>query len=82
MWCSPSPEWRKEQPKKSEVVDISEEGLIRGAGPIRLDFPQRGLGETGKSPNTTVKHNRLICGVLPCDLLLLAYSLCMIARYL
>lgn len=33
-------------------VDTSEEGLIRGAGPIGLGFPQRGLGETGKSPIT------------------------------
>ena len=28
----------------------SEEGLICGAGPIGLGLPQRGLGETGKSP--------------------------------
>ena len=46
------------------MVDTSEEGLIRGAGPISLGFPQRGLGETGKSPITTVKHRR----VLWCDL--------------
>ena len=30
-------------------------GSIRGAGPIRPGLPQRGLGETGKFPNTTVK---------------------------
>ena len=35
-------------------------GLIRGAGPIGLGLPQRGLGETGKSLNTTVKHHRVI----------------------
>ena len=38
----------------------SEEGLIRGAGPIRLGFPQRGLGGTGKSLNTTIKHRPVI----------------------
>ena len=44
-----------------QVVGLtSEEGLIRGAGPIGLDLPQRGLGETGKSPNTTIKHHRVI----------------------
>ena len=35
-------------------------GLICGAGPIGLGLPQRGLGETGKSPNTTVKHHRVL----------------------
>ena len=47
-----------------QVVGLtSEEGLIRGAGPIGLGFPQRGLGETGKSPITTVKHRRVFCGL-------------------
>ena len=46
-----------------DVGLTSEEGLIRGAGPISLGFPQRGLGETGKSPNTTVKHRRVNCGL-------------------
>ena len=54
-----------------DVGLTSEEGLIRGAGPISLDFPQRGLWETGKSSTTTVKHKRVNCGVLPCALLLL-----------
>ena len=44
-------------------VDTSEEGLICGAGPIGLGFPQRGLGETSKSPITTVKHRRVFCGL-------------------
>ena len=35
-------------------------GLICGAGPIGLGLPQRGLGETGKSPNIMVKHHRVI----------------------
>ena len=41
--------------------------LIRGAGPICSGLPQRGLGETGKSPITTVKSNRVNCGLLSCD---------------
>ena len=41
-------------------VDTLEEGLIRGAGPFSLGFPQRGLGETGKSSITTVKHRCVI----------------------
>ena len=51
-------------------VDTSEEGLIRGAGPIGLGFPQRGLGETGKSSITTVKHHRVNCGLHSCFTLL------------
>ncbi len=43
-----------------DVGLTSEEGLIRGAGPIGLGFPQRGLWENGNSPTTTVKHNRVI----------------------
>ena len=39
-------------------------GLIRGAGPICLGLPQRGLGETDKSPNTTVKHH---CAIVVCS---------------
>lgn len=35
-------------------------GLICGAGLICLSLPQRGLRETSKSPNTTVKHHRVI----------------------
>ena len=58
-----------------------------GAGPIWLGLPQRGLGETGKSPITTVKHRRVIVVCLlvlyyiaiyiPCIKLLIC--LCMIA---
>ena len=45
-----------------QVVGLtSEEGLIRGAGPIGLGLPQRGLWETGKSPTTTVKHRCVNC---------------------
>ena len=39
----------------------SEEGLIRGAGPIGLGLPQRGLWETGKSP---IHHGK----TSPCQL--------------
>ena len=60
-------------------IDTSEEGLIRGAGPIGLGFPQRGLGETGKSSITTVKHHRVKCGVLSYALHCAIYILCIIA---
>ena len=48
----------------------SKEGLICGAGPIGLGLPQRGLGKTGKSPNTTVKHH---CVIVVC--LFVLYSI-------
>lgn len=35
-------------------------GSSCGAGPTWLGLTQRGLGETGKSPITTVKHHRVI----------------------
>ena len=100
VWYSPSPEWRKSNPEWIEVLVrfgtgpsgwtyLGGVGLICGAGPIGLGLPQRGLGETGKSPNTTVKHHRVI---VVCILVLysiaiyihrikLLINLCMVASY-
>ena len=41
-------------------------GSICGAGPTWLGLPQRGLGETGKSPITTVKHHCVfvVCSIV------------------
>ena len=54
-------------------------GLIRGAGLIRLGLPQRGLGETGKSPNTTVKHH---CVIVVCSLVFTISTFTFLATYL
>ena len=76
----------EEQPEWSEVLVrfgigpscwtyLGGVGLICGAGPIGLGLPQRGLGETGKSPITTVKHHRVIVFVLLCFTLCNLHSL-------